>query len=84
MVVEISIHADIPDPRCARVNPEQRLKVVNATKGQVQVQIGPYRAALEAGAEHIFDAPFGEYLAPGVHLVQVQPCCGPELWLAEE
>ena len=83
-MVEIRINADIPDPRCARVTPGQRLKVINATSGQVQVHIGPYNAAIEPGDEHIFDIPFGEYLAPGVHHLQVQPCCGPELWLVEE
>lgn len=82
--VEIRINADIPDPRCTRVTPGQRLKVINATAGRVQVHIGPYDAAIEPGGEHLLDTTFGEYLAPGVHLLQVQPCCGPELWLVEE
>ena len=83
-LVEIRINPDIPDPRCARINPGQRLKVINASGGQVQVHIGPYEEAIERSGEYTFDTPFGEYLAPGVHLVQVQPCCGPELWLVEE
>jgi hypothetical protein len=83
-MVEIRIHADIPDPRCARVTPGQKLKLINATAGQVQVRIGLYEVEIEPVGEHTFDTPFGEYLAPGVHRLQVQPCCGPELWLVEE
>jgi hypothetical protein len=83
-LIEIRINADIPDPRCARVTPGQRLKVINATAGQIQVRIGPYEAEIDAGGEHHFDIPFGQYIAPGVHLLQVRPCCGPELWLVEE
>ena len=82
-VIEITINPDIPDPRCARVSPKQKLKVTNATGGQIRVHIGPYEAALEQGDKHTFDTPLGEYLAPGVHLLEVLPCCGPELWLAE-
>jgi hypothetical protein len=80
-VVVVTIHPDIPDPRCTRVRPDQTLKVVNQTDGQIQILIGTFEATLEPGAAAVFDVPFGEYLAPGVHLVQVQPCCSPTLWL---
>lgn len=83
-VVVVTIYPDIPDPRCVKVTPGQSLKVVNGTEGSVQVVLGPFYAALQPGEEYTFDLPLGEYLAPGVHLVQVLPCCGPELWLAEK
>jgi hypothetical protein len=45
------------------------------------VTIGRYAASVEPGEKTIFATPFGEYLAPGVHQLQVSPCCGAELWL---
>jgi len=80
-VVEFRIEPGIPDPRCARVRPDQHLKVVNKTDGPLDLMIGTYSSHLEPGGETVIDAPFGDYLAPGVHLLQVLPCCGPELWL---
>jgi hypothetical protein len=80
-VVTFTILPDIPDPRCAKVRPDQILQVVNRTDGPLEVGIGTLAASLEPGGEHTFDVPFGEYLAPGVHPVQVSPCCGPEIWL---
>ena len=64
-LVTITIYPDIPDPRCAIVRPDQRLQVVNSTQADLQVSLGDFTATL----------------APGVHQVQVLPCCGPELWL---
>ena len=80
-VVEFRIEPGIPDPRCARVRPDQHLKVVNKTDGPLDLMIGTYSSHLEPGGETVIDTPFGDYLAPGVHLLQVLPCCGPELWL---
>jgi hypothetical protein len=79
--VTITIYSDIPDPRCAIVRPEQRLKIVNGTANVLRVSLASFQAEIEPGAEYAFDLPLGEFLAPGVHLVQVLPCCGPELWL---
>lgn len=79
--VTITIYPDIPDPRCAIVRPEQRLKIVNSTANPLQVSLASFRAEIGPGAGYAFELPLGEFLAPGVHLVQVLPCCGPELWL---
>jgi hypothetical protein len=80
-LLEVTIYPDIPDPRCALIRTDQRLAVINATSGTLQVSIGLFEATIEPGGEHVFDAPFGTYLAPGVHQLQVLPCCGPALWL---
>jgi hypothetical protein len=79
--VVVTILPGIPDPRCTRIRPDQTLKVVNQTGEQVQVQIGTFDTTIEPDGAAVFDVPFGKYLAPGVHLVQVTPCCSPELWL---
>ena len=79
--ITITIYPDIPDPRCAIVRPEQRLRIVNSTANPLQVSLASFQAEIGPGADYAFDLPLGEFLAPGVHLVQVLPCCGPELWL---
>lgn len=71
----------IPDPRCLVVSPAQHLRLVNHTGGTVQVSLGRFAATLAPGAEVVFEAPFGDYLLPGVHAVWVDACCGGEIWL---
>ena len=83
-VVTVTIHPDIPDPRCGLIQPDQKLEVVNAREETLLVAIGHLEAEIAAGERHLFDLEFGEYLAPGVHRVEVQPCCGAELWLKEQ
>jgi hypothetical protein len=80
-MVVVSINPDVPDPRCAKVRADQKLTVVNRTENTLEVSIGTFKASLEPGAEATFDTPFGDYLAVGVHQLQVSPCCGSELWL---
>jgi len=80
-VVTLTIYPDIPDPRCVEVTSEQKLKVVNRRGEPIQVAIGTFEADLAPDEEHIFDLPVGEYLMPGVHLLQVSPCCSPEVVL---
>lgn len=80
-MVTISINPDIPDPRCSKVRADQKLTVINQTQNTLQVSIGSFNVSLEPGAKTIIDTPFGDYLAPGVHQLQVSPCCGAELWL---
>jgi hypothetical protein len=82
-LVVVTLNPDVPDPRCSKVRADQKLKVINQTQNTLQVSIGSFRTSLEAGAEIVFDTPFGDYLAEGVHQLQVDPCCGPELWLEE-
>ena len=80
-IVTITIRPDIPDPRCAFIRPDQILEVVNNRGETLQVKIGHLQAELSPGQSHTFDLPFGEYLLPGVHRIEVQPCCGAELVL---
>ena len=80
-MVVITLYPDIPDPRCSKVREDQKLTIINQTQNTLEVSIGMFTTKLEPGGETIIDTPFGEYLAPGVHHLQVSPCCGPELWL---
>jgi hypothetical protein len=80
-MVVVTINPDVPDPRCTKVRPDQKLTVLNKTQDMLEVSIGRFTASLEPGAETIIDTPFGEYLAPGVHLLQVTPYFSAELWL---
>lgn len=80
-IVEVTLNPDIPDPRCSKVRPDQKLNVINKTQNTLEVSIGRFTVSLAPGAETQFDTPFGEYLAPGVHQLLVSPCCGPEIWL---
>jgi len=79
--VEMSLLPGIPDPRCLEIRPDQRLTVRNRTGGPVHVQLGPFSADLADGEDFTMDVPLGEFLAPGVHALQVEPCCGGELVL---
>lgn len=81
--VVVNVYPDIPDPRCIKVRADQRLSVVNRTQNTLEISLGIYKASLTPGAETTFDAPFGTYLATGVHQIQVSPCCGPELFMEE-
>jgi hypothetical protein len=82
-MVVVTLNIDVPDPRCAKVNPDQKLTVINNTQAELGVSIGPYKNTLAPGGQYTIDKPFGEYLAPGVHQLTVTPCCGPEIWLEE-
>jgi hypothetical protein len=66
-VVTITFREDVPDPRCAKVNVPQRLRIVNQREQAARIVFGPYDVTIEPGAEQLFDAPVGTYLAPGVH-----------------
>jgi hypothetical protein len=82
-VVTVTIHPDITDPRCSFIHPDQILEVINNRDETITIVIGHLEASLAPGESHLFDLPFGEYLAPGVHRIDVQPCCGAELVLGE-
>jgi hypothetical protein len=80
-IVTLIIYPDIPDPRCVEVTSEQKLRVVNRRDEPIQAAIGTFQADIPPDGEHTFDVPVGEYLMPGVHLLQVSPCCSPEVVL---
>ena len=83
-VVSVEIFPDIPTPRCLRVSADQKLQVINGTDSPLQVSLGAVNRDIQPGAEATLDLAFGEYLAPGVHLVTAAPYSGPEIWLMEE
>ena len=80
-IVTIGLNNDVPDPRCAKIRPEQELTVINRTLSTLQVTIGPFSFSLLPGAEHTIEVPFGDYLEVGVHRMEVTPYFGAELWL---
>ena len=80
-VVIVNISADIPSPRCVKVTGNQRLQVINATAGSVQVQLAQFDVQFQPGQMQLFDASFASYLAPGVHRLRVTGGSGPEIWL---
>lgn len=79
LVVAVQILPGIPDPRCVQVRGDQQLSIKNRTEGTIEVGLGPYHAELAPGQEYLITAPFEAYLAPGVHAVDVSPCCGGEI-----
>ena len=80
--VTVTINPDIPDPRCVSIRPDQKLVVINHRGETIRVKIGHFEASLPNGGEHLFNLPFGQYLASGVHQMIVTPCCGAELVLS--
>lgn len=83
--VSVSLHPDVPDPRCVRVRADQYLSIKNDTEQRLQVNIAGFHAELDPGQEITFETPFGEYLAPGVHPLNTSaPPGGPEIWLVSE
>jgi hypothetical protein len=83
-MVVVNIYPDIPDPRCSKVRADQHLTIVNNTQNNVEALIGSsFEADLAPGEKTVIHYPFSDYLYPGVHQVQVTPCCGFELWLED-
>lgn len=83
--VTMTIRPDVPDPRCAKARRDQQLVLVNATAAPVQVSLGVFNMTIQPGEEGHLDKALGEYLAPGVHFIQVSPPgVGGELWLLDQ
>ncbi len=84
--VLFTLNADIPDPRCAKVRPDQGLKVVNNTDAPVMVAIGGREAEVRPGGEQEIAGAVGTYLAPGVHslMTSLYGGGGPEVWVLSE
>jgi hypothetical protein len=75
-----SIQPGIPDPRCQVVRADQSFRIVNRTDQTLGVRLGRYSGEIGPGEDFTIEQGFGEYLLPGVHGVEVDPCCGPTLW----
>lgn len=82
-IITVRINPDVPDPRCVIITSDQRLKVINNRDEIIQISLGVFEAEIDPGEESLAPLTFGEYLAPGVHLIEVSPCCGASLWLQE-
>lgn len=82
-LVIIQITPGIPDPRCARARPDQKLEVVNATEEPAEVTLAEFEATLGPEERQVFDQPFGAYLAPGVHYVSISTLGNASLWVLE-
>lgn len=83
-VVEAQVWPDIPSPRCLRVLPDQRLRLVNRTPEAIRWELGSFAGKIDPQSEAILPRPFGQFLAPGVHFLQVSPYSGPEIWVIGE
>lgn len=81
-IVTMTINPDMPDPRCLKVRSEQRLRVVNQRDEALEITLGGAITSLQPGEETTFTLSFGELLLPGVHALQVSPCCGGEIVLS--
>jgi hypothetical protein len=84
-VVTITFREDVPDPRCAKINVPQRLRIVNDRAEAVHIVFGPYDVTIEPGAEQLLDAPVGTYLAAGVHNLAPQDVEGyaAQVWVQD-
>jgi hypothetical protein len=70
-IVEILLTPDGPaSPRCVRVGPEQRLVFINGRDDTVLLVFGPFSESIPPGGKALLDQSIGEYLAPGVHLIE--------------
>lgn len=81
-IVPVDIVLDVPSPRCLVIGPDQQAEFTNQTGAAVHVQLGWYEFDLQPGESYQFEAPFGEFLAVGVHHLKVSAGSVPELWLA--
>jgi len=79
LIVTVQILPGMPDPRCVQVRAEQQLSIANGTEETIEVGLGPFSAQLTPGQEYRITTPFEAYLGPGVHVVNVTPCCGGEI-----
>jgi hypothetical protein len=82
-VVTLVADPDVPSPRCMTVTASQRLRVQNRTSAHgstpvvVTVEVAGFAPrTLQPGASTTFDRPFGDYLAPGEHVVHLRPLYG--------
>ena len=85
-IATVEMHPDVPSPRCVQATPDQRLHVRNEFGREAVVRLASFETRLDNGEGHTFDRPFGHFLAPGVHSIQMSVYSGgygAELWLRE-
>lgn len=81
----LTLAQTMPDPRCLKVQPDQRLVVINQGNDVTTVTLASFSARLGPGERVVFDTPFGSYLAPGVHIIRASRYGGggSDLWLSD-
>ena len=80
----ITIEPGISSPRCAEMTAGQRMRVVNKSGDAVDVVLAQFQFNLPHEGEKLVDEPVGTYLAPGVHRLNVSPCCPADIVLIED
>lgn len=82
-LVTIELFPDVPSPRCVEVSGAERLRLVNRSGayGQqasvISVRFAGFAAKIQPNHAVIFAEPFGNYLRPGTHSVEVSGAPGP-------
>jgi hypothetical protein len=74
----MTFNPDIPNPRCLIVHEDQQLKVVNRREEPLVIDLGRVKGTVAPGKEMVIGPRFGDYLAPGVHVLTD---FGGEIWL---
>jgi hypothetical protein len=85
--ISLLVNPDTPIPRCVRVLVDQQLSIRNNTSTSIEVKLAQFDVQIASGASYTVDAPFGTYLAPGVHRVFLSSypgSGGAEIWLVNE
>jgi len=85
--VEVTIHEDIPEPRCQQIKSGQLLKINNATEENISLWFGKEKTAtysLPIGESLLITKEIHKILAPGVHVLHGSPYQGSEIWVLEE
>ena len=80
----VDIYPDIPSPRCLLVKAEQHMALTNRSDEVLIFRLGHIEGQIQPGHTYLVEESFGSYLLPGVHVVQVSPYSGPEIFLVEE
>lgn len=66
----IEFQPEIPYPRCLRILQSNHLRLVNQTDAAIHFEVGDFQGSLEAGDAAVSELTVGEFLAPGVHVIQ--------------
>jgi hypothetical protein len=89
-VTEAEMRDDVPAPRCLQVLADQKLRLTNGLGVPITVDFADFHTVIQPGQAYLFDRPVGEFLALGVHRMEITHdlpdanTTGPEIWLVEE
>jgi hypothetical protein len=82
-MVSIRLNIDVPNPRCTKISPDQKLTLINATDQKISLNYFSYQSQIPVGGSYTFPQAAGLFLAPGVHRIttSLYSGSGPEVWL---